>query len=429
MTKATPLRIDQTAHVWFWRPGTTAPVHCGRVRLSEGICSFAYSMDYLARRDPLPLYGMPLGEQWITPAEGQIIPGILRDAAPDQWGRRVVLATELGCHGQDVDTGQLDDLSCLLLSGSDRAGAIDIQPSGVTYAARVQREAGLDALAAAGDAVERGLPLTTDQRAVLRHAAPLGGARPKAQLNRNGRKFIVKFPASRDRHDVVLAEYLAMRLAASAGLDVAAVELDRAAGGDVLLVERFDRLQLAADCGRMAMVSSLTLQGLDENGARYASYEALAGVLRRGAGDPASDLRELWQRMLFNILIGNTDDHARNHACFWDGSSLRLTPAYDIDPRPRIGREANQAMAVNGQDRRARIATALAAAGTFGLRQDEAIALAKAQILTIQASFRKEACKARLPAELQDQLAGRAILNPYVFEDAPRELSALEGPF
>lgn len=178
---------------------------------------------------------------------------------------------------------------------------------------------------------------------------------------------------------------------------------------------------------RKAMVSSLTMQGLDENQARYASYPIMAEVLRHRSSDPVGDQRELWSRMLFNILVGNTDDHARNHACFWDGKEIQLTPAYDIDPRPRLGREANQAMAVNGTDRRALIASALSAAGSFALAEQEAIKIAKAQIELIHLNFRPLAAAAGLSQGETDLLAGRAFLNPYIFEGAPDELKALNA--
>ena len=106
----------------------------------------------------------------------------------------------------------------------------------------------------------------------------------------------------------------------------------------------------------------------------------------------------------------------------------RLTPAYDIDPRPRLGREANQAMVVNGDDRRALIATAIAGAGQFGLRTDEAVSIAKGQIQSIRANFRRVATEAGISIDLQNLLAGRAFLNSYVFEGAPAELPVLDAP-
>lgn len=425
------LKPALSAFTWIWLPDAIEPVVCGRIDLVDGINRFTYGKSYLARPNAIPVWlpELPLVDSVIVPEAPHVIAGALRDAAPDQWGRRVVLNRQFQRRGRDVDTGELDELNYLLLSGSDRIGALDFQASATEYVPRLQREATLQELLNAADAVEKGVPLSPELEEALRHGTSIGGARPKAQLIDGNRKMIAKFSASRDTHNVVQAEFLAMRLAKIVGLQVAEVELARAEGKDVLLVERFDRVWTGTHFLRKLMVSSLTLQGLDENGARYASYPAVADALRHRATDPKGDLRELWSRMLFNILVGNTDDHARNHACFWDGSAVRLTPAYDIDPRPRLGREANQAMAVNRKDRRALIATALASAGYFGLRSDESIAIARRQIELIRSNFRRVATEAGLSFELQNLLAGRAFLNPYVFEGAPQDLAALEAGF
>lgn len=425
------LKPALSAFTWIWLPDAIEPVVCGRIDLVDGINRFTYGKSYLARPNAVPVWlpELPLVDSVIVPDAPLVIAGALRDAAPDQWGRRVVLNRQFQRRGRDVDTGELDELNYLLLSGSDRIGALDFQASATEYVPRLQREATLEELLNAADAVERGVPLSSELDEALRHGTSIGGARPKAQLVDGNRKLIAKFSSSRDTHNVVHAEYLAMQLARIVGLQVAEVGLAKAEGKDVLLVERFDRVWNGSGFLRKLMVSSLTIQGLDENGARYASYPAVADVLRHRGADPKGDLRELWSRMLFNILVGNTDDHARNHACFWDGKTVRLTPAYDIDPRPRLGREANQAMAVNQGDRRALIATALASAGHFGLRSDDAIAMAQRQIELIRAHFRSVATEAGLSVDLQNLLAGRAFLNPYVFEGAPPELAALETGF
>lgn len=289
-------------------------------------------------------------------------------------------------------------------------------------------EATLEDLVNAADTVERGIPLSPELDEALRHCAAIGGARPKALLVDGDRKLIAKLSTLHDTHNVVRGEYLAMRLARIVGLDVATVEIARVKRKDVLLVERFDRVRRGNGWLRKAMVSTLTMRGLDELGVRYTSYPTFAEVLRHRAADPAGDMKELWSRMLYNILVGNTDDHARNHAAFWDGHQIRLTPAYDIDPRPRLGREANQAMAACANDRRALIATALDGAGAFGLGRDEAIAIARRQLEMIHRNFRTEAAAAGLDAAEQDKLAGPAFLNPYIFEGAPPELATLDAP-
>lgn len=419
-----------SAFTWTWLPDAVEPVVCGRIDLVDGINRFTYGKSYLARPNAIPVWlpELPLVDSVIVPEAPLVIAGALRDAAPDQWGRRVVLNRQFQRRGRDVDTGELDELNYLLLSGSDRIGALDFQTSATDYVPRMQKDSRLQDLLNAADAVEQGVPLSPDLEEALRHGTSIGGARPKAQVIDGRRKLIAKFSASRDTHNVVQGEFLAMRLAKLAGLNVALVELTKVEGKDILLVERFDRVWQGNGFLRKAMVSSLTLQGLDENAARYASYPAVAEALRHRAADPKGDQRELWSRMLFNILVGNTDDHARNHACFWDGAAVRLTPAYDIDPRPRLGREANQAMAVHGDDRRALIATAIAGAGHFGLRTDDAVAIAAGQIQSIRANFRRVATEAGISTDLQNLLAGRAFLNSYVFEGAPAELAALDAP-
>ena len=117
---------------------------------------------------------------------------------------------------------------------------------------------------------------------------------------------------------------------------------------DVSLIERFDRERAHKGWRRKAMVSALTLFGQDEMMAMYASYQDLTDMIRHRFTNPNETLRELFGRFVFNIFCGNTDDHARNHAAFWDSSNLTLTPAYDVCPQPRTGNEASQAMLIYG---------------------------------------------------------------------------------
>ena len=120
---------------------------------------------------------------------------------------------------------------------------------------------------------------------------------------------------------------------------------------------------------------------------RYASYEDLAEIVRRRFERPADTLRELFQRLVFNVLCGNTDDHARNHAAFWDGERLSLTPAYDICPQPRIGNEASHAMLIHGNQRLSNLANCRAACTQFLLAPEEADRLIEQQIQVIHAHW------------------------------------------
>lgn len=163
-----------------------------------------------------------------------------------------------------------------------------------------------------------------------------------------------------------------MKLAEKAGLDVAPVRLERSGKRDVLLVERFDRVPSQAGFERRLMVSALTIFELDEMMARYASYEELADIVRQRFTSPSETLLELYRRLVFNVLTGNTDDHARNHAAFWDGKNLSLTPAYDICPQGRSTGIATQAMRILGERNDSTLSLCRKAAHKFNLSEGQA---------------------------------------------------------
>ena len=236
------------------------------------------------------------------------------------------------------------------------------------------------------------------------------------------RKLIAKFPSVNDTYNVVKAEYVAMRLAAKVGLDVAPVRLARAAGKDVLLIERFDRVKTEAGWRRKALVSALTLFGLDEMMARYASYEDLAEIIRHRFTAPKASLHELFGRLVFNILCGNTDDHARNHAGFWDGKNLTLTPAYDICPQSRAGNVASQAMLIVDDKRMSNLATCLEAAVNFQLDRAAAEEIILRQIESLRAGWDDVCADAALNEIERNLFAQRIFLNPFIFEGAPERL-------
>ena len=421
-------RADEV-YVWIWLPGATSPVVAGRLYRDGRRLSFNYGRSYLSREDAIPIYApeLPLKRGAIPPADGLELASCLRDAAPDSWGRRVILNRTFGTKGHGIDVGALDELTYLLESGSDRVGALDFQTSPDTYVSRAMKAATLEQLQKAAALVEEGVPLPPDLHQALFHGSSLGGARPKALLEEDTRKFIAKFSSSNDTYNVVKGEFIAMRLAAMAGLNVAPVHLEKAAGKDVLLIERFDRTHSVTGWQRKAMVSALTLFGLSDMTARYASYEDLAEIIRHRFTSPAETLRELYGRLIFNILCSNTDDHARNHAAFWDGKQLTLTPAYDICPQNRTGNIASQAMCILGESKMSTLALCLEAAPRFLLRDDDAQQLIRHQITAIRKSWDAVCDEADLAPVDRNLLRIRMFLNPYAFEGAPEALAKLTG--
>jgi serine/threonine-protein kinase HipA len=417
------------AFVWIWLPGATTPVVAGRLYADGDRLLFNYGRSYLARKDVIALYEpeLPLRSGFLPLNPGLNMPNCIRDAAPDAWGRRVILNRKLGRSGKEIDTGELDELTYLLESGSDRIGALDFQLSAKNYVAREGSTASLEELQSATALVENGVPLTPELDRALLNGSSIGGARPKSMVESKNKKYIAKFSSQNDLYNVVKAEFVAMRLAEKAGLNAASVRIERAAGKDVILVERFDRQQVDDGWQRRGMVSALTLLELDEMMARYASYEDLATVIRHRFVKPKKMLNELYARIVFNILCGNTDDHARNHAAFWNGSELSLTPAYDICPQSRAGGEASQAMLIMGDQRTSQIALCLKAAPLFLLGVDEGTNVIGRQIDAIK-EFWIEVCDEAALSEVdRNFMWRRQFLNAFAFVDAPEKLTALVG--
>ncbi len=419
MTSESTRAAPREAYVWAWLPGQLEPVVAGRLAPTAQGLQFNYGRSYLARTDKLPLYlpELPLRSGVLPLPAGLSMPSCLRDAAPDAWGRRVILNRLLGHAVRDADPVLLDELSCLLQSGSDRIGALDLQASATTFVAREGGDASLQELLTGAERVEAGLPLSPALAQAIQHGTSIGGARPKATLTDHGRKRIAKFSSSTDVYPVVKAEFVAMRLAALAGIDAAPVELVRVSGKDVLLVDRFDRVPDAGRWQRRAVVSALTLLELDELMAVYASYEDLADIVRHRFSEPRATLRELFSRLVFNILCGNTDDHARNHAAFWDGRQLVLTPAYDICPQHRAGQEATQAMKILGDNRFSRLTVCVDAAARFQLSAADACAVIDAQLRAVNTHWRNVCDEAGLGEAERNTLRGRQFLNPFALQD------------
>ncbi len=418
MTSSNPAS-DGEAFVWIWLPGMTTPVVAGRLEADNGNIWFNYGKSYLERigdqPSAIPIYEpeLPLQVGTRLLPDNLSMPGSIRDASPDAWGRRVIINRMLGLRGRDSDTAELTELTYLLESRSDRIGALDFQRSPTEYVPRAATNVSIEELAESAERVEKGLPLSPEMDQALIDGSSIGGVRPKALFQDQDIKFIAKFPSSTDHYNVVQAEYIAMQLARLAGLKVAPVRLIKTAGKNILLVERFDRQQEATGWSRKAMVSALTILGLDARMARYASYETLAEIIRHRFTDPKDTLRELFSRLVFNILCENTDDHARNHSAFWNGDSLTLTPAYDICPQGRTGYQASQAMLISGSNNLSQLKTCLNAAKHFLLSQDDARAIFTHLINAIEQHWDAVCEGAQLSNEEKNVFWGRQFLNPF----------------
>jgi serine/threonine-protein kinase HipA len=337
------------------------------------------------------------------------IASALRDAGPDSWGQRVILERVLGAQGWDADPGNLDQITYFLESGSNRIGGLDFQTSPDIYVPR-GGSATIDQLHAAAAALQEGRPLSDELATALVRGASIGGARPKALIDVECVSHIAKFSSSSDSYPVVNAEALALEFARRVGIDTTSSFLTTSLGRDVLMIERFDR---PSGGGRRIVLSALTMLGLDEMEARYATYPDLLDVLRQ-TGIDADVGRRLFERIVFNVAIGNNDDHARNHAAFWDGQSLELTPAYDLCPQIRSGETSAQAMAFDRDGARdSSFAACLRAAPVYGLTTGQARDVIDWQIELIERDWMEVADLAKLTQTQRNLLWHRQILNPH----------------
>ncbi|MBI5448253.1 MAG: type II toxin-antitoxin system HipA family toxin [Gammaproteobacteria bacterium] len=404
-------KSKKEAFVWIWLPYETQPVVAGKLTFENKLYIFNYGKSYLERENAISIYSkeLPLKKGPLYPLPGLMMPSSLRDSAPDAWGRRVILnkLSEI-----EVD----NELIYFLESGSDRIGALDFQCSPTHYESRCSENISLDELQESAMRIEQGVPFSAELDQALCHGSSVGGARPKALVKHDNKKYIAKFSLSTDLYNFIKIEFISMRLAELVGLCVAPVTLTKSLHKDVLLVERFDRRFTVEGWQRKMMLSALTLLELDEMMARYASYEKLAEIIRYQFKDASQTLKELFSRLIFNIFIGNTDDHARNHSAFWDGSTLSLSPAYDLCPQSRIGQVASQAMLISNQDRSSRLATCLDAAPYFLLSEKEAVSIIEHQLKGIGRCWSVVCEQAHLDAATKKSLVGRQFLNPFIFE-------------
>jgi len=338
--------------------------------------TFAYDSDYLARPDAYeldPALSLVAGQQQ-TPA-GRAMFGAFSDCAPDRWGRRLIARAERQRvrreGGAERSFGEIDYL--LGVRDDLRQGALRFRdPKTGTYLADETAGAplliDLPKLLDAADRLERDEAGEEELRTLLRGGSSLGGARPKAHvLDADGNVAIAKLPSpARDEWDVMRWEAVALALARMAGIGVPDSALHLIDERPVLIVDRFDR---AGDL-RIGYVSAMTM--LEAEAGDQGSYLEIADVIERHSPNAGEDLRQLWRRIAFSILISNTDDHLRNHGFLRTNSAgWTLSPAFDLNPDPSPGPK-HLSTAVDLDDTTASVDTLMSVAEQFRLDENDA---------------------------------------------------------
>jgi serine/threonine-protein kinase HipA len=382
----------------------TGWVPCGQLTLTEDgaellASNFAYGLRYLQRPGALEVDPVSLslqdknavrGKTLFPPSNLPLFGGI-RDAAPDAWGRRVIESR------LKVPANSLPESTYLLHAGSQRVGALDIRPSRdseatVGYGTWDK----LEYLMEAAQRIDEGLPIPANLEEIFVGGSPLGGARPKATVRDEEQVlWLAKFPSPKDSLVVPVIEAATLRLAAAAGLTVPPVKLVQLGTRTVMLVRRFDRYwaKVGLDAPlpenllntksvdervekRLAFVSGLTLVACGEMESPDKSYGDLANAIRRYCypGVIRENNRELFERLVFNILVSNDDDHLRNHGFVWDPRlpGWRLSPLYDVMPRASLASERRLHLGVGPEGRTATLDNAFDGREIFTLSGESA---------------------------------------------------------
>jgi len=297
--------------------------------------------------------------------------GAIGDSAPDRWGRALMRRMErrrAERAGQAPRT--LHEIDYLLMVDDEaRAGALRFaETEGGPFlrqeeAKRIPPLVELPRLLSAAEHVMEDTDTEEDLRLLFAPGSSLGGARPKASVReRDGHLAIAKFPRKDDETNTVAWEAVALTLAQKAGIPVPVARVETVARKPVLLLRRFDR----DGKRRVPFLSAMSMLGAKDNETH--SYLEIVDALRQHGAAPKADMEALWRRIVFSILISNTDDHLRNHGFLYTGSDgWRLSPAYDLNPVPTDIKPRILTTAINEDDSTASLALAKDVARYFEL--------------------------------------------------------------
>lgn len=287
--------------------------------------AFRYEPEYLGGKDPYPLdpVSLPLKSGSFSTDHPGVF-GVFEDSLPDDWGRNLLIRKHhIPRYGQTLP-------NLLLVLGNTGLGALSFTDHATPHPPESEVSIlHLSALVDAAEKVERGEVQDSDIALLLSAGSSPGGARPKAVVLDAGTDihYLAKFPSVKDREDVVKIEAATMSLAAKAGLSVPRTRLVQCSGKSVLLVQRFDIIP----AGRRHMVSFQTL--LKAGGYYQQRYQELLAIVRKFSSDPLHDAERLFRQMVFNAVVGNTDDHLKNFLMIHDHEQgWRLSPAFDLIP-------------------------------------------------------------------------------------------------
>ncbi len=380
-----------------------------RMRKDRESATFEYDRSWLVHPERFSLEpALKLGPGPFHAPYAKPLFGAIGDSAPDRWGRVLMRrAQRRRAEHERQAPRTLREIDYLLMVDDEaRQGSLRFaERVGGPFLAgyspvKIPPLVELPRLLSAAEHVLSDTDTDEDLRLLLAPGSSLGGARPKASVrDRDGHLAIAKFPSKGDEVSTVLWEAMALALAAEAGITVPAWRLEVVAGKPVLLLRRFDRERGL----RIPFLSAMSMLDAKDNEPR--SYLEFVDVLRQHGAAPKEDMHALWQRIVFSILISNTDDHLRNHGFLWAGpTGWRLSPAYDLNPVPTDIKPRVLSTTIDLDNGTASLKLALEVASYFELGEAEAHRIA-GQTGQAVATWRKQAAKVGLTPTEIDRMA------------------------
>ncbi len=347
-----------------------------RARKGKESASFEYDQSWLARRDRFALEPqLQLTAGAFHTADKSLF-GSIGDSAPDRWGRVLMRRAANRAAEENQTAGQtLLEIDYLLgVNDTARQGALRFssEPGGPFLADAATHPippmVDLPKLLSASENVIENTESHEDLAILLAPGSSLGGARPKASvIDGRGRLYLAKFPRKDDEYNTVKWEAVALKLAESAGISTPEWQLTDIAGKSTLLLARFDR----NGSDRIPFVSAMSMLGARDGDLH--SYMEIVDAIRQVGASPKADLVDLWRRIVFSVLISNTDDHLRNHAMLYTGrAGWRLSPVYDVNPTPIDMKPRMLSTAIDLDDNTASLDLAMSVADYFGVSNRQA---------------------------------------------------------
>jgi len=380
-----------------------------RLRKNKESATFEYDPDWLRHPARFALEpALTLGPGAFHTAADAPLFGAIGDSTPDGWGRALMRrASRRQAERESRAVRTLREIDYLLMVDDEaRQGALRFaERAGGSFlreadASRIPPLVELPKLLSAAERIVDEDETDEDLRLLLAPGSSLGGARPKASVRlKDGSLAIAKFPRRDDEINVVAWEAVALTLAGIAGIATPTVRLEDVAGQPVLLVPRFDRVKGR----RKPSLSAMSMLGAKDNESR--GYLEFVDVLRRYGAAPMKDMVALWRRIVFTILISNTDDHLRNHAFLYEGQNgWRLSPAYDLNPVPIDIKSRLLVTAITEDDNTASLALAFEVAGYFEISTTRAREIA-AEVAAVVSTWRAQAKRRGISRQEIDRMA------------------------